>query len=148
MNCSSPSAVCSIVPLDNVVPASSITQYTCSRSAQSIPTNTTDFHLLLPMCGYHARRYQQPCMGPAFETHLPIGGHPPRHPRGEIVSVWRSSREEELIFSPGGNLGVFLFDTMTIWTPDYLDFPAVVCALIESIYLHKLPTMIYHEVTV
>ena len=46
MNCSSPSAVCSIVPVDSVVPASSIKQYTCSLSAQSIPTNSTDSHLL------------------------------------------------------------------------------------------------------
>jgi hypothetical protein len=40
-----PSAVCSIVPVDSVVPASSIKQYTCSLSAQSIPTNSTCSHL-------------------------------------------------------------------------------------------------------
>jgi len=40
MNCSNPSAVCSIVPVDSTVPTSSI-KYTCSLSAQSIPTNST-----------------------------------------------------------------------------------------------------------
>src|SRR6516164_3980144 len=86
MNCSNPSAVCSIVPVASVVPASSIKQYTCSLSAQSIPTNiTAPTSPFTCVRGYHAQHHQQPPMGPAFETHLPIGGHLPRHPRGEIV---------------------------------------------------------------
>ena len=99
MNCSNPSAVCSIVPVDSTVPTSSI-KYTCSLSAQSIPTNST---CSPPRCmrGHHARHHQQPSIAPAFETRLPIGGRLPRHPRGEIVLSGRSSRKVSTIFSPG-----------------------------------------------
>src|SRR6516162_9913876 len=49
--------------------------------------------------GHHARHHQQPSIGPAFETHLLIGGHLPRHPWGGMVLRWRSSRESRLILS-------------------------------------------------